>query len=170
MTVGQLQHIKLQSAGFTIVELLIVIVVIGILAGITIVAFNGVQDRARWTQLQSDLSSINKAVQVYHAEHGEYPITSASWGWRYSCAVGVGNSFIPGIETIASNLKQAPCGGATTSDDTWIYGSDGVDYKLLHIRPNISSAIRNMVPTEMRDSRWTSNGTYGYWTNGAASR
>lgn len=41
--------LKSKNAGFTIVELLIVIVVIGILAAITIVSFNGVQNRAKDT-------------------------------------------------------------------------------------------------------------------------
>lgn len=167
-----------RQRGFTIVELLIVIVVIGILASITIVAFNGVQDRARWTQLQSDLSSINKAVQVYHAEHGEYPPTTAAatvGSWRYSCVAGMGNAFIPDVETVASNLKQAPCSEGTSNNDTWIYGSNGVDYKLLHIRPNISMSMRTMVPEAMRDpggggsGRWAANGTYGYWSDGASS-
>ena len=45
--------------GFTIVELLIVIVVIAILASISIVAYNGVQQRARTTALQSDVRSWN---------------------------------------------------------------------------------------------------------------
>lgn len=174
MTVGQLQYSKFRSGGFTIVELLIVIVVLGILASITIVSFNGVQDRARWTQLQSDLSSINKAVQVYHAEHGEYPQTTVAatvGGWRYSCVTGTGNAFIPDIETVASNLKQAPCSAGASNNDTWIYGSNGADYKLLHIRPNISTSMRMMVPEAMRDTggsnRWAANGTYGYWSDGA---
>ncbi len=50
--------------GFTIVELLIVIVVIGILAAITIVAFNGVQERARIQKANSDLNTLVKAIQV----------------------------------------------------------------------------------------------------------
>lgn len=51
---------KQKQNGFTIVELLIVIVVIGILAAITIVAFNGVQRRAHNTAVQADLSQNAK--------------------------------------------------------------------------------------------------------------
>jgi prepilin-type N-terminal cleavage/methylation domain-containing protein len=64
---------KNKQTGFTIVELLIVIVVIGILAAITIVAYNGVQARARDSQRVSDLQSIQKALELYKAQHGTYP-------------------------------------------------------------------------------------------------
>lgn len=50
------------QTGFTIVELLIVIVVIGILAAITVVAFNGVQQRANNARTTSDLNSLKKAI------------------------------------------------------------------------------------------------------------
>lgn len=58
-----LQQIKDQK-GFTIVELLIVIVVIGILAAITIVAFNGIQERARNTTAKEAATSVSKKLQV----------------------------------------------------------------------------------------------------------
>lgn len=50
--------------GFTIVELLIVIVVIGILAAITIVSYNGIQDRARTAQLNADMQALDKATRA----------------------------------------------------------------------------------------------------------
>jgi len=50
--------------GFTIVELLIVIVVIGILAAITIVSYNGIQDRARTAQVNADLANLDKATRA----------------------------------------------------------------------------------------------------------
>lgn len=53
------------KTGFTIVELLIVIVVIGILAAITIVAFNGVQNKARVAAIQSDLKNSAKLMDTY---------------------------------------------------------------------------------------------------------
>jgi len=53
------------QSGFTIVELLIVIVVIGILAAITIVAFNGVQQKAKIAVIQSDLSQASKTLSSY---------------------------------------------------------------------------------------------------------
>ena len=51
-----------KQKGFTLVELLIVIVVIAILAAITIVAFNGIQERGRQAKIQADLGQIEKAI------------------------------------------------------------------------------------------------------------
>lgn len=62
-----------RQGGFTIVELLIVIVVIGILAAITIVAFNGVQERARNTQTIGAVKDLKKIYIAYAVEHGAYP-------------------------------------------------------------------------------------------------
>lgn len=66
-----------KQKGFTIVELLIVIVVIGILAAITIVAFNGVQDRARVATITSDLSGATKLLALFEVDAGAYPATLA---------------------------------------------------------------------------------------------
>lgn len=52
--------------GFTIVELLIVIVIIAILAAITIVAYNGIQTRAYKSAVQSDYSNTVKTTEAYY--------------------------------------------------------------------------------------------------------
>ena len=59
--------------GFTIVELLIVIVVIAILAAITIVAYNGIQSRARNTIRQDELTKWAKLFMGYKAINGNFP-------------------------------------------------------------------------------------------------
>lgn len=59
--------------GFTIVELLIVIVVIGILAAITIVSYNGIQQRAVEVAIASDLRSGGNSVEIESAGSGNYP-------------------------------------------------------------------------------------------------
>lgn len=64
---------KTNTSGFTIVELLIVIVVIGILAAITVVAFNGIQNRANDTAIQSDFRSVASKIEAYKAINGAYP-------------------------------------------------------------------------------------------------
>ena len=65
-----------KHTGFTIVELLIVIVVIGILAAITVVAFNGIQDRAKNAQMNSGMSQYIKALAIYRVDNGTYPAGS----------------------------------------------------------------------------------------------
>jgi len=59
--------------GFTIVELLVVIVVIGILAAITIVAYTGISSRAVVSSLQSDLTSSAQQLKLYQVLYGSYP-------------------------------------------------------------------------------------------------
>lgn len=86
---------KKTTSGFTIVELLIVIVVIGILAAITIVAYNGIQQRGRDAQRSSDIASIQKALELYHIDNGGYPTCSNTTyqvgGVRASCYSGDAN-------------------------------------------------------------------------------
>jgi prepilin-type N-terminal cleavage/methylation domain-containing protein len=59
--------------GFTLVELLIVIVVIAILAAITIVAYNGIQNRAQLAKAQSDANSTAKKIEIFNIDNGSYP-------------------------------------------------------------------------------------------------
>lgn len=76
--------------GFTIVELLIVIVVIAVLAAITIVAYNGVQTRARDNIRSDAISSIKRALEVYKVDNGRYPSATANpgnGGWEMSTDV-----------------------------------------------------------------------------------
>ena len=65
-----------KNLGFTIVELLIVVVVIAILAAITIVAYNGIQARAYDSTVRSDLSQVMKKLEIYKVDNGSYPSTS----------------------------------------------------------------------------------------------
>jgi prepilin-type N-terminal cleavage/methylation domain-containing protein len=72
------------TSGFTIVELLIVIVVIAILATISIVAYSGIQQRARNTRIMAAVKSYEKAVLAYVAVNGSYPaISRACLGANY---------------------------------------------------------------------------------------
>lgn len=62
-----------RDQGFTIVELLIVIVVIGILAALVVTTFTGIQQKARNTERQTDIKAIHGQIEAYYAQNGRYP-------------------------------------------------------------------------------------------------
>lgn len=68
-----MSNINKNHSAFTIVELLVVIVVIGILAAITIVSYTGISQKATASSLQSDLSNASKKLKLYQVEYGKYP-------------------------------------------------------------------------------------------------
>jgi type II secretion system protein G len=70
--------------GFTIVELLIVIVVIGILAALVITTFTGIQQKARNTERNTDIKALHGQVEAYYAQNGKYPTLANlnDAGWR----------------------------------------------------------------------------------------
>lgn len=67
-----------KANGFTIVELLIVIVVIGILAAITVAVYSGVQNRAATSALQSDLHNAATQLGVDRGNNGSYPVSTSA--------------------------------------------------------------------------------------------
>jgi prepilin-type N-terminal cleavage/methylation domain-containing protein len=121
--------------GFTIVELLIVIVVIAILASFSIVSYSGIQERSENTKTIQAATEWTKILASYAAIYGQYPTSTASpcltqSGVSCGCTSGANNCF--GVGTTASNVnyiqeinkvvtslpsfssQEISCNGATT--------------------------------------------------------
>lgn len=82
-----------KNAGFTIVELLIVIVVIGILAAITVVAYNGIQERARVATITTDLSGATRLLAIHETDKGSYPATLAETNDNQGIKASAGTTY-----------------------------------------------------------------------------
>lgn len=79
-----LQNIKTGSRGFTIVELLIVVVVIAILAAITIISYNGITSRANASSAASNVETLQKVAEAYNSDAGKYPATKDQFKAGYT--------------------------------------------------------------------------------------
>ena len=110
----------MQRRGFTIVELLIVIVVIAILAAITIVAYNGIQTRANNTTIIDAASKSIRMIQAYVAANGAYPYTGGNTCITTSTGCNDGFSdfstaattFDTNISTVGTVPRSVPFNGS----------------------------------------------------------
>jgi prepilin-type N-terminal cleavage/methylation domain-containing protein len=111
--------------GFTIVELLIVIVVIGILAALVITTFTGIQQKARNTERTTDIKALHGQVEAYYAQNGKYP-TLANLNdttWRAANMKGLDAEALKDPKGSAQTLVGAPAAdgysyAVTASDGT----------------------------------------------------
>lgn len=94
-----------KQKGFTIVELLIVIVVIAILAAISIVAYNGIQQRARDSQRKNDLSQIVKALHLYNIDRGTFAGAGSGCGAAGNGSGGIDVDY-DGATTTLKSIEQ----------------------------------------------------------------
>ena len=107
---------RVGSRGFTIVELLIVVVIIAILAAITLVTYNGIQQRANNAAIIDAASKSYRMIVAYIGANGAYPkslpngnacITTTS-GCYATGAIGANSTFDTNMATIGSLPRSVP--------------------------------------------------------------
>lgn len=64
--------------GFTLIELIVVIAVLGILAAVAVPKYSGMKDKAREAVDLENMASMQRAVDLYYAEHDKYPGSEAN--------------------------------------------------------------------------------------------
>ncbi len=97
------------SRGFTMIELLIVIVVIGILAGLVVTAFTNVQRNARDTERKTDVSALYRKLTAYYTENSKYPTLNElnNGAWRTTNFSGFDQEAMKDPKSTSYNLANA---------------------------------------------------------------
>lgn len=123
-----------RKAGFTIVELIVVLVVMSILAAMIIVSYIGINERAIAAALQTDLNNASKTLQLYYAEHDSYPTSMED---------GDGNgSYCPSGPVIDDKY----CIGSSDSDTSFEYTPSATDFSLTASNGSITYVTTSTTP------------------------
>lgn len=136
------KHSKTTPYGFTIIELLIVIIVIGILATLVVYNYTGTQARTRDAKRTTDAKSIEAALESYRSENTGYPASSTATqvagastaGWETSGA-SQGGTFLSALEAHGFPMgvpidpvnNTLTTSGKTYRYKTYVAGNNGCD-------------------------------------------
>ncbi len=115
--------IKKAQGGFTIIELLIVIAIIAILAGLVLNNFQGAQAKARDTQRVTDINGIHSKLEEFFNENGGYPQTFTTTtfpGTDESMLRSADNEAIV-INAAVADETAADAVAAPTNDNEYLY-------------------------------------------------
>lgn len=122
--------LQTKQRGFTIIELLIVIIVIGILATLVITTFSGIQRNARNRTREADINALHSQLEFYYGQNGKYPLLDevnetgvANANWRATNMKGLdAGALSDPQDTSGGILVAAPAAGAyayaVTADGT----------------------------------------------------
>lgn len=94
--------------GFTIIEVLIVVVIIGILVSIALPAFNVMQDRARESSVKANMHTIQLAVEDYAVLNGGFYASDSGNLTEMFSLGAVNNPFVDGGDFLVSDIPAEP--------------------------------------------------------------
>ena len=122
---------KFHEKGFTLIELLVVIAIIGLLSSIVLESVNAAREKARDARRISDLKQLQKAVELYYDDHGQYPVScrgNNNWGGHPPSYGDCDTNYIMGI----SDYITLPIDPKWDSGSRgYLYRSNGTDYIII---------------------------------------
>lgn len=131
---------KIRNQGFTLVEILIVVVILGILAAIVIPQFTAASESAKTSSLTSQLQTIRSQLELYQVQHnGSYPTLAQMWG-NMTDKTDVSGS-TAGDDKYGPYLQKAPLNPFTDSDTVAAAAAAGVGWVYDAATGNIQAVV-----------------------------
>ena len=151
--------------GFTLVELLIVVIILALLAAIVVPQFASSTDDAKLASLDTTLSNMRAAIDLYYQQHGEFPgeLTAVDAACTATDGTGTGGAGAPGAQAFLDQLSlytDADGGTCSVKDDNFKYGPY---LKKNTLPPNPISGVATLEVVDDGDILMTGTAASGGW-------
>lgn len=150
--------------GFTLVELLIVVIILAILAAIVVPQFASTAEDAKESALDTNLSNMRSAIDLYYQQHGEYPgINTAVSTCTATKGTGTGDTGAQAAQAFLDQLSMYTDGdgkACSVSDTTYKFGP----YLKKNTLPdNPITSVNTLVIETAGDLNMTGDATAAGW-------
>lgn len=130
----------MKQRGFTLIELMVVIAIIGMLSSVVLASLSSAREKAASVRRISDLKTIQTALELYHSTNNRYP----NLGWSYNCSGGNWATLQTALTPYLSAIPNDPTHDCAANRVYYVV-TNSTDYKILaHIPPNAASAPRSL--------------------------
>ncbi len=168
-----MQNVRTQR-GFTIIELLVVVAIIGLLSSVVLSSLAEARAKARDTERLQELRQVQTALEQYRTTYGQFPATGTSGNpvLRAQCAglpetgtLTGASGWVPNVApTFISVLPADPKPGATGTGQCYAYMSDGANYLLVaYGTVEILRGAKNPAPWPA----FSTEPSFAFYTDGA---
>ena len=133
------RHLHKEEKGFTLVELMVVIIILAVLTGIAVPSYLALRNRARIQATRSEMQNVATAIAIYEADRGSFPVATT---------MGALATALEGSDTTGDDVYMANVPTEDAWDTSYNYTGTAGTYSMTSTAGTTDDATDDLVVTD----------------------